>query len=107
MFQSQANNLGLVKFQLPHLSFRALGGFFPPCAGGAPAVKRFHSIGTLLLSVTALMTLVLVGIFAIDAARALERRELARRVPRIVEISTDLFLLHFELVYPTSSTARS
>jgi signal transduction histidine kinase len=37
------------------------------------------------------MTLVLVGIFAIDAARALERRELARRVPRIVEISTDLF----------------
>ena len=57
MFQSQANNLGLVKFQLPHLSFRALGGFFPPCAGGAPAVKRFHSIGTLLLSVTALMTL--------------------------------------------------
>jgi signal transduction histidine kinase len=54
-------------------------------------VKRFHSIGTLLLSVTALMTLVLVGIFAIDAARALERRELARRVPRIVEISTDLF----------------
>src|SRR5262245_20498801 len=37
------------------------------------------------------MTLVLVAIFAIERAHALERRELARRVPRIVEISTDLF----------------
>src|SRR5262245_7109364 len=38
------------------------------------------------------MTLVLVTIFAIDAVRALDSREQARRVPRIVDISTDLFL---------------
>ena len=54
-------------------------------------MRRAHSIGTLLLAVTALMTLVLVTIFAVDALRALERRDQARRVPTIVDISTDLF----------------
>jgi signal transduction histidine kinase len=38
-----------------------------------------------------LMTLVLVAIFAVDAIRALENREQARRVPAIVDISNDLF----------------
>ena len=53
---------------------------------------RVHSIGTLLLAVTALLTLVPVTIFAIESAGALERFEQARRVASIVDISTDLFL---------------
>ena len=55
-------------------------------------MRRVQSIGTLLLAITALMTLVLVAIFAVESVRALERREQARRVPAIVDISTDLFL---------------
>ncbi|HXJ00314.1 MAG TPA: ATP-binding protein [Micropepsaceae bacterium] len=45
----------------------------------------------LLPAVTSLMTLVLVAIFAIYGARALERRDDARRIPAIVNISYDLF----------------
>src|SRR5262245_45218763 len=53
------------------------------------------------------MTLVLVAIFAIDAARALESREMARRVPKIVEISTDLFaaIQNFRVERGTVNTA--
>ena len=71
------------------------------------AVRRAHSIGTLLLAVTALMTLVLVTIFAIDAVRALESRDQARRVPRIVDISTDLFsaIQNFRVERGTVNTA--
>ncbi len=69
-------------------------------------MKRFLSIGTLLLAVTALMTLVLVIIFAIDAVRAFESREQARRVPQIVDISTDLFtaVLNFRVERGTVNT---
>jgi signal transduction histidine kinase len=61
----------------------------------------------LLLSVTALTTFVLVAIFAIDAGRALESRDLARRVPRIVDISTDLFaaIQNFRVERGTVNTA--
>ena len=70
-------------------------------------MRRVLSIGTLLLSVTALMTFVLVAIFAIDAGRALESRDLARRVPRIVDISTDLFaaIQNFRVERGTVNTA--
>ena len=70
-------------------------------------MRRVLSIGTLLLSVTALMTLVLVTIFAIDAERALESRNLARRVPQIVDISTDLFtaIQNFRVERGTVNTA--
>ena len=53
------------------------------------------------------MTLVLVAIFAIDAGRALESRDVARRVPRIVEISTDLFtaIQNFRVERGTVNTA--
>jgi hypothetical protein len=54
-------------------------------------VKRFLTISVLLQAVTGLMTLVLVTIFAGYAARALESREQARRVPVIIDISNDLF----------------
>ena len=53
--------------------------------------KPSLSISVLLQAVTALMTLMLVGIFAIYATRALERREQAGRVPSIVDVSYDLF----------------
>src|SRR5258705_9232218 len=45
----------------------------------------------LLQTVTVLMTLVLVTICAVYAMRALESREQARRVPILVDISSDLF----------------
>src|ERR1700752_3561162 len=53
------------------------------------------------------MTLVLVTIFAIDAGRALESRDLARRVPKIVDISTDLFtaIQNFRVERGTVNTA--
>ena len=54
-------------------------------------VKRFLTISVLLRTVTGLMTLVLVTIFAVYAVRALESREQARRVPVIIDISNDLF----------------
>ncbi len=71
------------------------------------AVRRAYSIGTPLLAVTALMTLVLVTIFAIDAVRALETRDQARRVPKIVDISTDLFfaIQNFRVERGTVNTA--
>jgi signal transduction histidine kinase len=55
-------------------------------------VRRIHSIGTLLLAITALMTFALVTLFAFESVRALERREQARRVPGIVDVSSDLFV---------------
>src|SRR5882672_3896437 len=54
-------------------------------------VKRHLSISMLLQTVTVLMTLVLVSICAIYAMGALESREQARRVPILVDISSDLF----------------
>ena len=54
-------------------------------------MKRFLSISVLLQTVTGLMTLVLVTIFALYAMQARESREQARRVPVIVDISSDLF----------------
>jgi signal transduction histidine kinase len=54
-------------------------------------MRRLTSIRVLLPAVTGLMTLVLVAIFAIYAAHALERRAEARRIPFIVNISYDLF----------------
>jgi signal transduction histidine kinase len=54
-------------------------------------MKRFLTISVLLRTVTCLMTLVLVAVFAGYAVRALESREQARRVPVIVDISNDLF----------------
>jgi len=54
-------------------------------------VKRHLSIGILLQAVTVLLTLVLVTICAIYAMHALESREQARRVPILVDISSDLF----------------
>jgi signal transduction histidine kinase len=54
-------------------------------------VKRYFTIRVLLPTVTGLMTLALVTIFAILALHALERREEVRRIPIIVDISYDLF----------------
>jgi signal transduction histidine kinase len=55
------------------------------------AMRQLTSIRVLLPAVTGVMTLVLVVIFAIFATRALERREDARRIPLIVNVSYDLF----------------
>jgi hypothetical protein len=54
-------------------------------------VKRYFTIRVLLPTVTGLMTLALVTIFAILAVQALDRREEVRRIPIIVDISYDLF----------------
>src|ERR1700704_2618819 len=54
-------------------------------------VKRHLSISLLLQAVTVLMTLVLVTICAVYAMGASESREQARRVPILVDISSDLF----------------
>src|SRR6266436_6128828 len=54
-------------------------------------MKRFLTISVLLQTVTGLMTVVLVTIFTVYAVRALESDEQARRVPVIVDISSDLF----------------
>ncbi len=54
-------------------------------------MKRYLSIGMLLQTVTGLMTLVLVTICAVYAMGALQSREQARRVPILVDISSDLF----------------
>ncbi len=54
-------------------------------------MKRYFTIRVLLPTVTGLMTLALVTIFAILAEQALERREEVRRIPIIVDISYDLF----------------
>jgi signal transduction histidine kinase len=54
-------------------------------------MKRHFSISLLLPTVTGFLTLVLVAIFAIYGVQALESRERARRVPLVVDISTDLF----------------
>jgi signal transduction histidine kinase len=62
-------------------------------------VKRYFTIRVLLPTVTGLMTLALVTIFAILALQAFERREEVRRIPIIVDISYDLFaaILDFRL----------
>lgn len=54
-------------------------------------MKRYHSIGILLLAVTSFLTLVLVATFAVDSIAALESRGRAARVPIVVDISNDLF----------------
>jgi signal transduction histidine kinase len=54
-------------------------------------MRRFFSISVLLQTVTGLMTLVLVAIFALYAMRASESEVQARRVPLFVDISNDLF----------------
>jgi signal transduction histidine kinase len=54
-------------------------------------VKRYFTIRVLLPTVTGLMTLALVTIFAILAIEAFNRREEVRRIPIIVDISYDLF----------------
>jgi signal transduction histidine kinase len=54
-------------------------------------VRRFLSISVLLPAVTGLMTLALVAIFAVYAVQALHSREIARRVPLIIDASYDLF----------------
>ena len=54
-------------------------------------MKRHLSIGMLLQAVTVLLTAVLVTICAVYAMNALEKREQARRVPILVNISSDLF----------------
>ena len=60
--------------------------------GSSPlTVKRYFTIRVLLPTVTGLMTLALVTIFAILALEAFERREEVRRIPIIVDISYDLF----------------
>ena len=55
------------------------------------AMRRLTSIRVLLPAVTGLMTLALVTIFAVYGVHALERREEARRIPLIVNVSYDLF----------------
>ena len=59
--------------------------------GALLIVRRYFSIRVLLPTVTGLMTLALVTIFAIYALQAIERREVVRRIPVIVDISYDLF----------------
>src|SRR5882672_2006241 len=54
-------------------------------------MKRWPSISTLLQTITGLLTLVLVTTFTLDAVRAFQNRERAKRVPIIVDISNDLF----------------
>ena len=54
-------------------------------------MRRYFSIQVLLPTVTGLMTLALVTIFALHALQAIERREVVRRIPVIVDISYDLF----------------
>jgi signal transduction histidine kinase len=54
-------------------------------------VRRYFSISVLLPTITGLMTIALVTIFAIYAYQAIERREQVRRIPIIVDISYDLF----------------
>ena len=54
-------------------------------------MKRFLSISVLLQAVTGLMTVALVGLFAISAIGALHARDQAARVPVIVDASNDLF----------------
>ena len=54
-------------------------------------MKRFFSISVMLQTVTALMTMTLVIIFALYAVRSLESERGARRIPIIVDISNDLF----------------
>jgi signal transduction histidine kinase len=58
---------------------------------GTATMKRWSSIRVLLQAVTALMTLVLVVMFGVYAAGALQTEERARRVPIVVDISNDLF----------------
>src|SRR6266513_3012287 len=62
-----------------------------PRGGTLIVMKRFLSISVLLQTVTGLMTLVLVTMFALYAMEALQSREQARRIPIIVDISSDLF----------------
>ena len=54
-------------------------------------MKRIPSISVLLQAVICLMTVTLVIIFAIYAARALGREREAQRIPAIVDISNQLF----------------
>ena len=54
-------------------------------------MKRLFSIRLLLPAVTGLMTVVLVANFALNALRAMERREDVSRIPPIVDVSYDLF----------------
>lgn len=54
-------------------------------------MKRYHSIGILLLAVTSLLTLALIASFAVDSIAAQESRARATRVPTAIDISNDLF----------------
>jgi hypothetical protein len=54
-------------------------------------MRRVLSISALLQTVTGVMTVTLVIIFAIYAMRALESQRGAQRIPAIVDISNDLF----------------
>jgi signal transduction histidine kinase len=58
---------------------------------GLLTVRRLLSISVLLPAVTGLLTFALAAIFAFSGVHALERREDARRIPLIVDISYDLF----------------
>ena len=87
--------------QSPHLVHAIVPG------GDPLAMKRFLTISALLQAVTCLMTLVLVTICAIYATGALESREQARRVPILVNISSDLFtaIQNFRLERGSVNTA--
>ena len=54
-------------------------------------MKRFLTIGVLLQTITGLMTLILVTVFAIYAVNALQAQQEARRVSALIDISDDLF----------------
>jgi PAS domain S-box-containing protein len=54
-------------------------------------LRRYFTIRVLLPTVTGVMTVVLVSMFAIMALRAIDRREQARRTPVAIDISYDLF----------------
>jgi len=54
-------------------------------------MNPIRSIGSFLSAVIIVLTAVLVGTFAVDAGRALERQEAAKLVPILVDISDQLF----------------
>src|SRR5262249_8925314 len=54
-------------------------------------MRKLLSIRVLLPTVTGLMTVMLVAIFALYGLQSLERRDAAQRIPHIVDASYDLF----------------
>ena len=54
-------------------------------------MRKLLSIRVLLPAVTALMTVMLVSIFALYGVQSLQRRDAAQRIPLIVDASYDLF----------------